>query len=127
MKWFLVVFMALLLLSCQKEHNLGEDFNKLIGTWASISGDDSSTLIFKSTGIFAYHRSFIRNQKFNVKSIEIGDEVIFGFQQYVLRGRNEIVDVYIAPTFDTLFVLSYDNTENLHLSWENQSYLVKKP
>lgn len=126
MKWFLVIITAIFLFSCQKKHNLGEDYEKLIGTWGNINGDDSCTLRLSSNGIFEYYRSFTKNKNFKIISFEKVDESYLSYAIYKFSGRKDESYLYVSSTFDTLFVITLDITHNLHLTWENQEYLVKK-
>ncbi|MES2798515.1 MAG: hypothetical protein V4638_00740 [Bacteroidota bacterium] len=126
MKWFLVVFTTLFLLSCQKEHNLGEDYNKLIGTWGNIGGDDSVTLFLKPNGVFEYHRSFERKGKFKIKSFEFLYLDSESYRRCDIIGEKRATTFYVNSSFDSIKIYSSDYSYNHSLNLNSTFKLIKK-
>lgn len=126
MRVFIVVSIVFILLSCQKEHNLGEDYNKLVGTWGNINGDDSVTVNINSNGLFEYHRSFERRGKFFVKSIKFLYYDAENFVRCDLIGKKRGITLFVNDSFDSLKIYSSDFSFNHHYDSYSPFYLVKK-
>ena len=47
---YLVFLVPLIILSCKKEVNLGNDFNRLVGHWENVGGDDRIHIEIRENG-----------------------------------------------------------------------------
>jgi hypothetical protein len=71
----IVALLLLILFSCKKEKlEIGEDFDRIIGNWESINGDDKTFIKVKKNGVIVIASSIHRGKKFKVnKSVEMSN------------------------------------------------------
>jgi hypothetical protein len=67
----IVALVLLILFSCKKEKlELGEDFDRIVGNWESINGNDKTFISIEENGKVKVERSTERGQRFRIEETE---------------------------------------------------------
>ncbi|MES2798609.1 MAG: hypothetical protein V4638_01215 [Bacteroidota bacterium] len=121
MKWLLVVFIVMFHISCQKEHNLGEDFNRLVGNWKSVEGDDLISMTVEKSGKINLYKSFERIHTKKIVRVQKSISSIPNFDFFLIYAKvyNYGFRYHINNTNDSIYFMDTGGkTEDFQFDYE---------
>lgn len=116
---FLFLFV---LVSCNKDANLEDDFNRLVGDWKSVEGDDLITMKVKKNGKISISKSFERYEKTLIVAIEEDSSTIPQFNYFTIFKESDesVFRYHINSTNDSIYLNGIGGfTKDYHFNYNN--------
>lgn len=110
----------------KKSYNLGADFEKLIGTWKSINGDENIRIEFSNRCKVSIEREFARGGSFYINKFEYLGPSSNGLLSYSYKIKSKKYKRFGYSDALYLYSNDYDKVDTISLTglWliENSTY-----
>jgi hypothetical protein len=126
-----LIILLLFLNSCQKEKlEIGEDFDRIIGKWSSINGDDKTNVSISESGCIKIVRSTERSEKFAISELIKYNDALLNETYWTKcllmnKSNTERLKFFLNTTADTAIFTIGIYSENQTYNYYHHQFFVR--